>query len=227
MELIRKKSRDKLTPYAPTWDFSIGKTLINLDFKKLAKTALEKESEIKKLPVQYYDLNDGYGKRLFDGYTGLGKNSTTSRSSIYNVFEWNTAETNALLDGVRYNIKRYNNLNGNPTPKDLYARCWVNILRFGQKIDQHLHNVEPTSYLTAHYTVQCEDTYTCYVNPVNQLNDPEIIKEKNRPGIFTIFPSYLPHYTTKHLSFKPRITIAMSIVTENWEINPGFPLWQN
>ena len=224
MELIHRKSEKKLTPYAPTWDFVIGKNKIDLDYEKLAKTALEKEPEIKKLPAQYYDFNDGKGKRLFDGYTGLGKNSTTSRSGLYNVLEWNTPETNALLDGVRSNIQTYNQFNDNPTPNNLYVRCWVNIMRYGQKIGQHLHNVEPTSYLSAHFTVQCEDTYTCYVNPVNQYNDPEIIEEKNIPGTFTIFPSYLPHYTTKHLSFKPRITIAMDIVTKNWEIDPGFSL---
>tara|TARA_B100000035_G_scaffold178204_1_gene151959 strand:- start:77 stop:745 length:669 start_codon:yes stop_codon:yes gene_type:complete len=222
LELIYRKSKEKLTPYAPSWDFAIGKNKIDLDYEKLAKTALEKEPEIKKLPVQYYD--DGDGKKLFDGYTGLGKNSTTSRSGLYNVLEWNTPETNALLDGVRDNVETYNMFNGNPT-NNLYVRCWVNIMRYGQKIGQHLHNVEPTSYLSAHFTVQCEDTYTCYVNPVNQYNDPDIIKEENIPGTFTIFPSYLPHYTTKHLSFKPRITIAMDIVTKNWDIDPGLSLY--
>ena len=35
------------------------------------------------------------------------------------------------------------------------------------------------------------------------------IKNKNHPGEFTIFPSYVPHYTTRHYSFIPRITLAM------------------
>jgi len=223
LELIHKKSKNQLTPYAPTWDFSIGKTIIDLDLNKLAKTALEREPEIKKLPVQYYYVDNK--KVLFDGYTGLGKNSTTSRSGLFNVFEWNTPETNLLLDSVKSNVKLYNDLNNNQTPDKFYIRCWVNIMRFGQKINQHLHNTEPTSYLSAHFTVQCEDTYTCYVNTVNQLNDPEIIKEKNIPGTFTIFPSYLPHYTTRHLSFKPRITMAMDIVIKDWELDPGFLTW--
>ena len=51
------------------------------------------------------------------------------------------------------------------------------------------------------------------------LNDPEIFEEENIPGTLSIFPSYVPHYTTRHYSFTPRITIAMDIVVENREAN--------
>ena len=45
-------------------------------------------------------------------------------------------------------------------------------------------------------------------------------EENNRPGLLTLFPSYLPHYTTTHYAFNPRITIAMDIALKspspNW-----------
>ena len=78
-----------------------------------------------------------------------------------------------------------------------------------------MHTVKPNCYLSAHFTVQAHNTSTCYINPINQINAPETIKEENIPGQFTIFPSYVPHYTTRHYSLKPRITIAMDIQTEN------------
>ena len=54
---------------------------------------------------------------------------------------------------------------------------------------------------------------------INFLADPEIFEEENIPGTLSIFPSYVPHYTTRHYSFTPRITIAMDIVVENREAN--------
>ena len=200
------------TPYAPAWDFAIAHSLIPLRIDNLVLTCLEKEKEIKKLPLTRQ--RDG---KYTDGYTGLGKNSTTARFAEYNVLEWDTPETNILKKYVRIHVSEYNNQLGNETPEYLWARCWVNVLRWRQKINAHMHTLKSESYLSAHFTVQADNTSTCYMNPINVLNDPEIISEENVPGVFSIFPSYVPHYTTRHYSFKPRITIAMDIYIENDE----------
>ena len=200
------------TPYAPAWNFSFGWSTLPLKVDNLALTCLSKEKKIKKLPLTY----DERGK-YNDGYTGLGKNSTTARFAEYNVLEWDTPETNLLKKYVKIKVREYNKLLGNDTPDYLWARCWVNILRWGQKINAHMHTLKSESYLSAHFTVQADNTSTCYMNPINVLNDPEIISEENVPGVFSIFPSYVPHYTTRHYSFKPRITIAMDIYIENDE----------
>ena len=198
------------TPYAPTWNFSLGSEELPINVEDLSKTCLEKEREIKKLPLAR--KNDG---KYTDGFTGLGKNSTTARFSQYNVLEWNTPETNSLKNHAKRCIRYYNDMLGNPTPEHLWVRCWVNILRFGQRINPHMHTVKANSYLSGHFTIQCRNTSTCYINPVNVINDPEVIEKQNKPGDFTIFPSYIPHYTTRHYSLKPRITIAMDIQTQN------------
>ena len=203
------------TPYAPTWNFSLGSEKLPINVENLSKTCLEREKEIKKLPINTYD-----GGKVYDGYTGLGRNSTTSRACIMpNVLGWDTPETNSLKKHVKSSIIEYNKQLGNTTPQYLWVRCWVNILRFGQKIQSHLHSVAPSCYLSSNFTVQAQNTSTCYINPINVLNDPEIFEEKNIPGTLSIFPSYVPHYTTRHYSFTPRITIAMDIVAENWENN--------
>ena len=49
------------------------------------------------------------------------------------------------------------------------------------------------------------------MSPINQLNDPDLIDNKNKDGDMTLFPSYIFHYTTPHYSFKPRITIAFDL----------------
>ena len=200
------------TPYAPAWNFSFGWSTLPLKVNNLALTCLSKEKKSKKLPLTY----DERGK-YNDGYTGLRKNSTTARFAEYNVLEWDTPETNLLKKYAKIKVREYNKLLGNDTPDYLWARCWVNILRWGQKINAHMHTLKSESYLSAHFTVQADNTSTCYMNPINVLNDPEIISEENVPGVFSIFPSYVPHYTTRHYSFKPRITIAMDIYIENDE----------
>tara|TARA_B100000427_G_scaffold306716_1_gene293665 strand:+ start:44 stop:712 length:669 start_codon:yes stop_codon:yes gene_type:complete len=207
MKIDRYRSDPSQTPYAPNWDLSIGYSSIPLRIDRLVATCLEKEKEILKLPPSL-DGNDNPA----DGNTGLGFNSTTSRFSRFNVFDWDTRETNLLKKYVRENIEQYNKDNGNETPQHLWVRCWVNIMRFGQKIKKHTHSTDSDCYLSSHFTVQCNNTSTCYVIPLNEYS---IINEENKVGQISIFPSYVPHYTTRHLSIQPRITIAMDIFTHN------------
>ena len=198
------------TPYCPSWDYSIGFKTLPINVEKLSKSCLEKEREIKKLPIQY-DMG-----KVIDGHTGLGKNSTTSKFNVSpNVLGWDTPETNSLKKNIKSSIVEYNKQLGNTTPQYLWVKCWVNIMRFGEKIQPHMHSVQNSCYLSANFTVQCDNTSTCYMNYINSINDPETYEEKNQAGTLSIFPSCVPHYTTRHYSFKPRITIAMDIMTEN------------
>jgi len=207
MKIQRIASAAPISPYAPSWDFSIGNTVIeSINLKELAKTILRKEKEIKRLELSYTDNGN-----VFDGYTGLGANSTTSRSNSYNLLSWNTQETNQLMEKIRENVINYNMALQNKVPSQLWVQCWVNVLRFRQRIKPHLHAIDPKCYLSGHFAVQCENTSTVYISPVNQINDPYEIKVDNKPGSMTIFPSYVPHYTTTHYSFKPRITIAFDL----------------
>ena len=74
-----------------------------------------------------------------------------------------------------------------------------------------MHSISSDCYLSGHFNVQVNDTSTCYMSPINQLNDPDVIDIKNKDGDMTLFPSYIFHYTTPHYSFKPRITIAFDL----------------
>jgi hypothetical protein len=208
MEIIRTASDEPLlSPFAPFWDFYIGNAMVDsINLPELKRTILSKEREIKRIKPSYTE--DG---KLIDGHTGLGKNSTTSRFLSYNMLMWKTPEIDELRHQILNKVIMYNNLIGVQLPKKLWIQCWVNVLRFGQRIKPHLHCVDSTCYLSGHYTVQCNDTSTVYISPENQINDPYEINVENKPGLMTIFPSYVPHYTTRHYSFTPRITIAFDI----------------
>jgi len=207
MKIQRIASAPPVSPYAPSWDYSIGHSVVdNIDLNALVKTILRKEKEIKKLELSYTDNGN-----LFDGYTGLGANSTTSRSNSYNLLTWSTEETNKLKRKILENVIIYNGALKNDVPKELWCQCWVNVMRFRQRIKPHLHSTDPLCYLSGHFVVQCKKTATVYVSPVNQLNDPYETVIENEPGTMTIFPSYVPHYTTRHISFIPRITLAFDL----------------
>lgn len=210
-------SDDPETPYAPTFDFTIGTSLCqNINTDSLSKFLLKKEREVKKMPPSI----GGSGK-VTDGYTGLGKNSTTSRFQRYNVLSWDHPEIKKLKDNILTGVREYNIGCGNNTPDELYVRCWFNVMRFGQKIKPHMHSCTSNCYLTGHFNVQVNDTSTVYMYPGNVLNDPEVIDLKNKVGEMTLFPSNIFHYTTPHYSFKPRITIAFDVLCystdSNWE----------
>ena len=207
MKFRRFVSNPPISPYAPEWDFRVGTSMCkDVDVNSLSKFLLSKEKEVKKLPTSVgFD-----GKRLSDGYTGLGATSTTAKFQSYNILTWSHPEIKKLRSNIAKNIIEYNTQCGNKTPT-LWIQCWYNVLRFGQKIKPHMHSVCPDCYLSGHFNVQVNDTSTVYMSPINQINDPDVIDVKNVPGELTIFPSYICHYTTPHYSFKPRITIAFDV----------------
>ena len=207
MKFERFRSQSPISPYAPFWDFRVGaSTCDDIDVNSLSQFLLSKEKEIKKLPPSV----DENGKKS-DGYTGLGSNNTTSKFGHYNLLTWSHPEIKKLKSNIVKNLFKYNTECGNETPQEIYALCWYNVLRFGQKINPHLHSATEDCYLSGHFNVQVNDTSTCYMSPINQLNDPDVIDIKNKNEDMTLFPSYIFHYTTPHYSFKPRITIAFDL----------------
>ena len=169
-------------------NFAIGMVDIPIVLPVLAKTCLEQEKELLKLPW------DGTS-----GTTGLNDTHVSTRSLQYNLFDWDTPEIRELYTCSLESLKTYNDKLGNPTP-EVHVQAWLNVLRKGESIKKHHHYDD--GYLSANITVQCDKTCTCY--------DPII--EENVAGRFTIFPSYVPHYTTEHTSEKERITIAMDFI---------------
>ena len=73
MRLEHYKNYPSKTSYAPSWDYCLGFKTLPINTEKLSKICLGREREIKKLPTNTYD-----GGKVYDGYTGLGRNSTTS-----------------------------------------------------------------------------------------------------------------------------------------------------
>ena len=197
---VRYVSEPPVTPFAPTWDFTLANAQIDIDLDKLKDLILEKEVEIKEKFVS--DLNDGK--------TGLGTDSLTARFKYFNVLKWNSSECKKLHESIReIHTKYYDTLVGGDIPP-LKIRCWANVLRKGEFIDKHSHSHHPHTYLSGHFCVSATNTSTNYIPPYTDWGDDIIVK--NNPGELTLFPTWLPHYTTKTEVDEPRITIAFDIV---------------
>ncbi len=199
------KNEPKQNVFAPEWNYFIYEQDIkNLNYKVIKNLILKKEKDILK-------NTKPSNKKSVDGFTKLGKSSLTSRYESFNVLKWKHKE---ILKLEKIILEEYKNflkqLNIAP-PEKLYIQCWANVLRKNEQIKPHIHNISSSSYLSGHICVSTQNTSTFYVNPVNQINHPDVYESKNKEGKFTLFQSYIPHYTSKFKEKGERITIAFDL----------------
>ena len=221
MRLIEFKSNPPLSPFAPHWFFSIGEIDANIDCNKLKQFLLSKVDEV--LSIEDDCINDhAYG-------TKLGKNTTTARAGLYNIFSWDHPEIIKLKDEIiKFHSAYYReSLNRDDSPPETDLIGWMNIMSKGQVIRKHAHGYTETTYLSGHFTVQSNDTQTVYVNPYEHMDDKlmttdlklgklgkcshRLYASDNISGRMALFPSYVPHFTTDYHGDDYRITLAFDI----------------
>ena len=212
------RSRQPLTALAPQWQFFIGEKILEVDTDVLRDLVLEKEPEIMKID----------NPNLNDGATGLGNNTTTARHGFYNVLQWDHPEIEKLKGGIKEFHQQYLRECIGIPPYNSKIMCWCNIMRKGERIKKHIHGLSPNSYLSGNVTISCNDTKTIYVNPFEHDTEDNIIERSDREGIcedfsqlmypaqnvagvMTLFPNYVPHFTTEHTEDDERITLAFEI----------------
>ena len=211
-------SKEPLTPFTAFWQYCIGERILSrINCDRLGKFLLSKQEEVLKIK-----------DHLSDGGTGLGLHSTTARFLNYNVLHWDQEDIKILKDGIIETHDEYYRyiVNGEP-PEIVICSCWMNIMRKGERIRLHQHGYHDSTYLSGNFTVACEESKTIYINPIVHFTENELLERvedrgqeyeeefyasPNRPGNMTLFPSYVPHFTTKHTSNTERITIAFEIV---------------
>ena len=178
----------------------------NFDYKFFADLILEKETEL----LKKYSPTSIRGESNFDGYTKLGSNSLTSRSSHYNLLDWKEAK-----DLIKIIKETYINCTQNKHP--IYVHAWCNVMRKGEQIKEHYHGDFPYTFdhLSGHLGVMVDgDTSTYY------KIDNQILGEKNKAGQITLFSSAYPHWTSKYNGNNTRITIAFDIKTDwQWKMD--------
>lgn len=219
MEIKNFKSSEPKTPFAPTWNYFIGEGHVGVNdmqyWSEVKTLILNREKEI--LENTKPTITDN--SNTVDGYTGLGDESLTSRFSHFNVLNWPEDLINPIRGCIKHNYLEFLQ-QLDVKRKKCWVQCWANVMRKGEQIKPHLHSVKPYSYLGGHISVTYNNTSTFYINPVNQINEPEIYESKNEIGKFTIFQNCIPHYTSINESDSERITIAFDyILDEQPDVN--------
>lgn len=200
MSITRMQSIHPLTEYSPQWNIPLYMSLWN-EFDKID---IIRESLLKNEQKLLDELD--WHK---DAGTGLGPDSVTTRHGRYNLFDY--IDELPELDTMRTFIRKsYVNFlkEDNASPRDSDISCWVNILRAGEKFNEHYHSSAPDAYLTGHIYLDDYKTESYYKSPYDQENG---LPFPNNKGTAIIFPSYLTHGTTAVEGDEVRVSIAFDI----------------
>tara|TARA_B110000977_G_C10957191_1_gene447089 strand:+ start:29 stop:736 length:708 start_codon:yes stop_codon:yes gene_type:complete len=197
MQIVRLKSQQAITPYAPQWDAPLA--FIQWDQPEKVDTIreflLSKEEEILKLPFQ------GQGR------TGLDDTAVTTRYGRYNVFDFadECPELNDMLDWVRESWAKFITMDQTQAYNLRYT-CWYNIIRKGQTIENHRHCAGDGTYLSANIHLDdYKDSGTIYEHMEMGM------KLANVKGGLTFFPGYVTHGVPEYTGDNPRVSLAFDL----------------
>lgn len=210
--IIKKITNDTpKTFFSPKYEYYICEDFLSgVDFTKIGQLILQKEKII--IDNTYTNKNI-----INDGGTGLGTNSLTSRYRNFNLFFWPEKEILNLREKIKEKYVVFLNALQIPRRK-VWMQCWANVLRKNEEIKMHLHQSSNYCYLGGHVMINCHNTSTFYVNPINQIQQPEVFESKNEIGKITFFQNNIPHFTNKNFSDQERISIAFDIFVDG---DPG------
>jgi len=177
-----------------------------VDWRALSQWILAHEKEIHSASL----VSD---PAALPAYDGNGPNSLSSNYSRFNLLAKDHPQAQALRRQVFEKYCEFIALTG-VTRRRSWLHSWVNIHHRGESISAHVHNAGPYCYLSGHVILQCSNTSTVYLNPLNSLNRVTIHDSPNRVGKFSIFQQSIPHYTTVQSADEPRITVAFDILLD-------------
>lgn len=163
MQLLEFNEGERLTPFCPSWQWMILEDqIIDKPFTdRLAQIILERE---KGIVEGTRDKWENFGEASnYDGATGLGPDSLTSRSPFFNVLTWDEPECQRLKFEIWTRYVKFMESLELTRPKTT-IQCWANVLRYGEQIKLHAHGYDPTTYLSGHFCVQSKGTHTHYFN---------------------------------------------------------------
>lgn len=191
-------SEAALSPLAPSWHIPFFETTRDEPHicRALCDVIMGHEAELMQMPAGS------------DGNTGLGSASLTARFQRYNLLTWDDPEVAGLNDRIRNDYLRFLEALGLPRRR-VYIQCWANQLRAGQFVGRHVHTIGPLAYISGNLCLTDSPARTVY----NYIyDDAYSLPFPSRAGQLVLFPSYLPHSTTRHTGPDLRFSIAFDLV---------------
>ena len=210
VELTNYSSKSYFAP--PQTIVPIGEGVIEgVDFDILSKFLLEVEDQV--CP----ELNKNF---FYDGPLTWGLREGNIVGKYFNnFFKLNHYLIPKILDELKNNYFLFAKL----TKSDIissYIDCGINIMRNGEFIPMHLHDIDSYTYLTGIIIVKAEGTSTNIVHPCNQVNKEKFIEYKsiNTVGKVIFFPGYAPHYVDTYYGKDERIVLAFDLILKKRDV---------
>lgn len=209
MKIYRFTNSPSENPFIPKWDYRLLEHKIEDAelIESLRNIILQKEPEILgSTPVPAGDA----------GNTGLGQQSLTSRFPYFNLFNWadEYKEISELKDIIYDCYKEMMKAFKIKRPKTS-IQCWANVMREGESIGMHRHNVSEFAFLSGNICISADGntgTYYYVIENMPMNEQPQAqYAIKNEPGYLNIFDSKMLHETDTHTGKSERITIAFDI----------------
>lgn len=199
-------NKEPQSPFAPRYRYiGADAEIEDIDFKSLAQMFLDCEPQMLK------EL-----KPTDDGGTGLGPNSLTSRYLSYNPLTWTHSEEIMNLREKIYTLYLEFHKTLKIDRQPMYVQCWANIVRPGQKINLHLHDISEYSYLSGNILLQGEPSKILYHNPQNPITHSEPHSILQHPGQITIFQSCIPHEVAPYEGTEPRVSLSFDFLIREY-----------
>jgi len=205
--LVKISSLDPKNFIAPTWNFNFW--FFSIDINSILEIKELILSQEKNIIENYPAFNDGG--------TGLGLDTVTSRYTTFNFFRIENSVVKDLKKNIGHQFEQYIKELKITELENYYPQinCWFNIMKPGQVIDSHCHNLTNTSFISGHVTVACENSFTYYITPYTK----DKLEFTNNVGEAIFFPSYLEHGTSIHQGNDQRITLAFDIYYNRSQAN--------
>lgn len=151
-----------------------------------------------------------------DGGTGLGKDTTTARYRLYNIWH-ETAEVPAFIDFRKRLYDEYCEFMEalKYSVKECTIQGWMNVMDAGEAIKVHNHGAIPQAYLSGNLHLDNYKTKTYYIRPI----DKGVWHFTNVKGGCTIFPSQMMHGTDTHNELTgKRVSVAFDIYVKKFNL---------
>ena len=180
-------------------DFGYYKTYKNFltlqESEHLSKVILRDEEEIKRIPINEND------------HTDWELHNPHGLTQYHTVYNWLNHPDFIPLDLPTriHNLPEFKN-------KPITIQCWGNILRQGERLEEHTHGNETTTPFYALNIFLSGNTQTgTYYYDAREYTPNEV-------GELHVISSDVSHGVNTHLFQEPRISIAMDVYTDATQI---------
>lgn len=192
----------------PSWSMSLyfENILDQIDINILKETVISKIPEISRMPIQdfyKYALINVYAKNIKEHGDLIGK------LTEYNIFKFQDPIFRTLKETIKKSLLNFLHdskivINCEFNPQ---ITGWIIVMNELEYFNRHIHGSVVNNFVSGTLQMDVGESSTVYEMPYTI----DLYERINTSGELTLFPSYLPHWTTPHSGSKQKISTAFDV----------------